>query len=783
MKTGYSVRCRYRFSLNFSVLLIAFIIFLSLAFPLKKLFAQSSDTLNVLVLNSYHQGYEWTDEVTRSIREEFAKIDRNIQLSIEYMDTKHYHSPEYFEILKNVYYFKYHNVHFDLIIVSDNYALEFMRKYRNYLFPKIPIVFCGIDNFTPSLIEGLENITGIVEDYNLKETIELGLKLHPDTKTIVFISDSSPGGQSDLIRFQNVISMYKKDFRIIEFADWTVDELVDRLIHLPRHAIVIRFKYEETRGGKHLSDEEKNRIWQNCPVPIYTTLGQKVEHYAIGGIINTPDLHGQAVVRLAKRIFMGESADSIPIVLKSPSVPMFDYMQLKKFHITKSSLPSGSIILNRPFSFYQQYKILVWSILTIFSVLSVLVILLSVNIVNRRQAEKALKENEEKYRLLIETVPHGILEIDMAGKINFANTALQKILLYSKKELLGKTVFDLVPPEYKSKTEEVLNILAERREKPFQIIGKFRRKDGSLVDIQLDWNFKRDPDGAVNGIISVVSDISKRLQAEREAKIRQEQLIQADKMVALGTLVSGVAHEINNPNNFIMINIPILERAWKSILPILDEYYENNGDFKVANLPYKQMKAEFQEICSDILEGSQRINAIIKDLKKYSRKSEVKPTEYVDVNKVISSCIHLLGNNIQKFTDNFQVEYDDEIPLIRGNFQHFEQIIINLIQNACQSLPDRSKGVFVSTAFNKSNKTVEIQIRDEGVGIESENLNRIFDPFFTTKRDEGGTGLGLFVSNNIIQKYGGQFKFSSTPGEGTIAKVIFPLKDQSKEES
>ncbi len=761
---------------------LTLLLIVMLLLPLFRLQAQKADTLKVLMLNSYHQGYIWTDGIVESIRSEFAGDPREIQLLIEYMDTKHYHSKEYTEMLRNLYLFKYKRVHLDLIIVTDNYALDFVKKYRKQLFNHAPVIFCGIDGFDRSLIKGFPDITGVVEDYDLQATLEMALRLFPSTRNIAVLSDDSVMGRQDMDRF-NRIAPFFKDYKIIPLVGWTIETLKQKLAGLPEHTIVLRLSYQHAWDGTMLTEEERGRIWsENCHCPTFTSMGHKVEHGALGGIINSPELHGKAVAEIAKRIFNGEKARDIPIIMKSPSVPMFDYYQLKRFNVRTLQLPPMSVIINKPFSFYQQYKLLVWSVVSIFSVLFALLLLLSVNIVNRRQAQKALKASEEKYRVLIETIPHGILEIDLSGQILFVNKALQKMLKYNKEDLLGMLIYDFLPPEQHERIKRGMESVIKSRQGPSSSSGRYETRDGAKIDVQLDWNYKKNVDGKVNGIIFVVSNITEKVEAEREARIRQEQLIQADKMVALGTLVSGVAHEINNPNNFILLNVPMLQRTWRDVVPILDEYYANNGDFKVSGIPYSQMRREFQEICSDILEGSKRINVIVQDLKKYSRNNEAERCEPVDVNQVIGSCVRLLGNNIAKYTDNLVLDLDENIPEVKGNFQHLEQVLINLIQNACQAIDDKKKEVRIASYYDADDNTVIISVEDHGEGIPAENLSRIFDPFFTTKRDKGGTGLGLSVSNNIIQKYGGRFKFTSEPDEGTKVEVIVPVDFDKREE-
>lgn len=276
-------------------------------------------------------------------------------------------------------------------------------------------------------------------------------------------------------------------------------------------------------------------------------------------------------------------------------------------------------------------------------------------------------------------------------------------------------------------------------------------------------------------------EISERIKMENRAKIHQEQLIQADKMVALGTLVSGVAHEINNPNNFIMLNAPMLKKIWEHVLPVLDDYYDENDD-SIIGFDYKTVKSKFFQACSNILEGSKRIKHIVDDLQKFSRRSVTEVSEQVDVNSVVNSSVNLLGNLIKNSTDRFFVEYG-ELPFISCNYQHLEQVVINLIHNSCQAITEKSKGLYIKTAFNEADGHVEISIEDEGIGIPADHIPRVTEPFFTTKRDSGGTGLGLTVSNRIINGYGGKLEFVSTPGEGTTATVFIPTSRKMKPES
>jgi signal transduction histidine kinase len=147
----------------------------------------------------------------------------------------------------------------------------------------------------------------------------------------------------------------------------------------------------------------------------------------------------------------------------------------------------------------------------------------------------------------------------------------------------------------------------------------------------------------------------------------------------------------------------------------------------------------------------------------------------VDVNVVIEAATVILSNLIKKSTDNFVFEPLTNIPAIKGNFQKIEQVVINLITNACQALTNRTQAVRVKT-FLEGETRLAITVSDQGSGISPEHLKYIMDPFFTTKRDSGGTGLGLSISYSIVKDHGGELSIESAPGKGTTAKVVLPIK-------
>ncbi|WCN08608.1 transporter substrate-binding domain-containing protein [Marinomonas mediterranea] len=270
----------------------------------------------------------------------------------------------------------------------------------------------------------------------------------------------------------------------------------------------------------------------------------------------------------------------------------------------------------------------------------------------------------------------------------------------------------------------------------------------------------------------------------RQLKEQQEQLIQADKMTSLGVLVSGVAHEINNPTGLLLLNLPILKDAWHDILPLLDDIYAQDPSFSVAGLPYPRLKQELPFLLEEMQQSSERIRNIVNDLKDFARAQPDEIVHEVDLNELIKAAIRLVEKSIQKSTDQFSIHLDQRSPKIMANPQRIEQVIINLVINACDALQgseNSEKQLAISSNLSLDQKSVYLTVRDTGNGISSENLPRLTDPFFTTKRELGGTGLGLSVSAGIIKAHKGRLTFESELEKGTTVTAILPAIEHASD--
>ncbi len=275
-------------------------------------------------------------------------------------------------------------------------------------------------------------------------------------------------------------------------------------------------------------------------------------------------------------------------------------------------------------------------------------------------------------------------------------------------------------------------------------------------------------------------EVVERKRALDELKLHQDKLVQTDKMASLGILVAGVAHEINNPNGLILLNMPILREVYQDAEEVLEAHYQNKGDFTLGGLPYSRMRNEVPHLLEEMQDGANRIKRIVEELKDFARQDTSATVEAVDFNAVVQTAVRLVDSSIRASTSRFKAHYSPSLHPILGNAQRIEQVVVNLILNACQALPDMGCGISLTTFYDQKTGTDVLKLTDEGVGIAPEHLPHLTDPFFTTKRESGGTGLGLSVSATIVKEHNGSLKFDSTTGAGTIVTLTFPCSARNQ---
>ncbi|MBK5276549.1 MAG: PAS domain S-box protein [Desulfuromonadales bacterium] len=402
------------------------------------------------------------------------------------------------------------------------------------------------------------------------------------------------------------------------------------------------------------------------------------------------------------------------------------------------------------------------------------------DITERKETEAALRESELRFRQIFEQSEDAIIFFKPGScSIIDLNQTVEKIYGYTKTELkaLGMQClcrqddfprFSSVICGVKEGMTSHVDRLANQRKDRSEIIVSMHAKQIALQGVKI--------------VLCSIRDVTERVRLEEEARDMQSKLIQANKMTSLGLLVSGVAHEINNPNNYIMTNSSILDRVWQDALKILQAYYRENGDFQLGGVPFSVMNEDASHLFTGIVDGSRRINELVGNLKDFARQDRSPAMSEVDINRIVTTAVTMLHYQIVKHTERFHLELEENLPMARGNGQQFEQVVINLLINACQSISNKQCGIWVTTGYDENSDQVSVVVRDEGVGMPVAMHSRIMEPFFTTKFDTGGTGLGLSISQSIIRDHNGSLEFTSEPGKGTSFIVKIPAGRSATEE-
>jgi PAS domain S-box-containing protein len=357
----------------------------------------------------------------------------------------------------------------------------------------------------------------------------------------------------------------------------------------------------------------------------------------------------------------------------------------------------------------------------------------------RKQAEDALRQSEEKYRQLVDNLREGIWVIDKDSCTTFVNPSMAEMLGYNTDEMLGRHLFSFMDERGIKLATQLLNRRKEGVKEQHDF--EFLRKDGTRVYFSLETSPITDKDGNYIGAISGVQDITLR-------KKMQEQLIMQDRLASIGLLVSGVAHEINNPLTGV---IGFSDLLLQKVLPA-------------------DIMADLQMINDE----ARRTASIVKNLLTFARKQPEGKTS-LDINENIQKVLNLRAH--EQKVNNIEViaQFTSDLPQVTGNDSQLQQVFFNIVINAeFFMLEAHGKGI-LTIITERAEDFVRCSFADDGPGISEEHLRRLFTPFFTTKEEGKGTGLGLSICYGIITEHGGKIHVESETGKGTTFIIELPI--------
>lgn len=520
MKMPYQSRNYRKYSFIVYVLLIS-ICFLPIgvlcSYGMETLEKDYTETKNVLILNSYDEGYNWTSDQSNGIYDSLMADFDDIRISVEHMDWKYHPGEETLKRLYDLYKHKYSNTRLDLIFTTDNAALEFALKYREEFLSNAPIVFSGITIGAGDVIlKGKNNVVGVFEVYDTMGTMEAASRINPDIENVYLISDNTESGK-DLARV-TMESGIRDKYNLYMLNDLTLEQIIEKVSKLSNDSILIFGAYTIDSKGLTLSAQKFAEIISEASaVPIYDTWDIRIGSGVLGGKILRGKTMGRSAAGLGTRILNGEPVDKISNIDKNVVEYVFDYNQLKRFNIPLRVLPEGSIVINKPFSFFETYKNLVIGAVFTFVIMCIYIMVLINNIRKRKLAEKELsganqellalyeqisaadqqlknqldelveandklQVSEEKYRLVAEAANDIIWEWELGGNKLYFSRRLQGILGYSEDEIKNITEWsNIIASEDVDYVRTKIESIIEKEQKDCTCEYRVRHKKGKLL--------------------------------------------------------------------------------------------------------------------------------------------------------------------------------------------------------------------------------------------------------------------------------------------------------------
>ncbi len=476
---------------------------------------------NVLYLNSYHNGYSWSDGIFEGMRRTLDKGPFGVVLQVEYMDSKKFSAEETTQTLVRLYRDKFRNRHFDLIIVSDNHAYNFILEYGEQLFPGVPVVFCGVNDIKPQLLVGRE-ITGVPETVDVAANIELALSLHPGLRRMVIIGDTSVTGEAIGQQVLDALPPFRQKLSVEVWKEYGMDEMLRQVRESgPETFFYFVPMYREIDGQFYSAEELLALVRANTRAPLFSNWEFLVGSGILGGKVISAEEHGATAARMALEVLAGRKASDLPLNAGNTQLWEFDYTELKRMHISEHMIPRNSSIINAPSRFYELNKQVFWTIIVCLVILTVTLVLLVMNVLEKRSVELRIKDQLSFLRLLMDTIPIPIYSKDRYGRYQECNQAFERFFNVTRAEILNRNEWQLQGMGLSQLHDAVDGALL--REPGVEIYEQtITPSSGQPHNIILHKATNINARSEIAGLVGIVFDFTDRKKAEDSLRAAEE---------------------------------------------------------------------------------------------------------------------------------------------------------------------------------------------------------------------------------------------------------------------
>lgn len=686
------------------------------------LFAQIQK--EVLLVHSYDKSYKWSDDISKAIESTFEEY-KNVTLTTIYMDTKRVATPVYFKRLYELYKEQFKERKFDLIIASDNHALEFLNQHLDELFPNTPLLFCAINNFDMALVSNIERVTGVIEQVDLEKNFQLIRRLHPKLERLVIINDYSVTGLQMKKELEPYIKKYSQYFQIEYLGNINMEEIKQKVSQEKGETVLLFVLLFKDKTGKFFTYKESLKdIKQISAVPIYGLWDFYLGNGVIGGFVTSAKGQGEAVASMAlEYLIKNRPIEDIPILQKSPNEYIFDYNELKRFKMNIEPHVGEYKMINEPITIYKEHRNFVMLTILTILVLFIIVLIMRANIQRRKLVEKDLSNRIKFDKVLLDTLPNPIYYKNTDGKILGCNLSFAKLFNHKKEEVIGKTAYDFYPEDIAKRNVQVdEELLKTQGTKTSEMTLHFNDKMRYFI---LNKAVYENIDETIGGIVCIMDDITQRVQ-------EKQFLIQQSKLAEMGDMVAAIAHQWNEP-----------------LVELSAQVQDIALSFQLEELK----KIQMETFVKDSMVQIQYMSKTLSDFRNFLKPSTKKAL--FSIEKCLNEIFEIVGKQIFYSNINVTVEYvnQNEDLLIYGYENEFKQVLLNIINNAKNKILEKNLDLnekkSIGIKIFSTNKYNVIEISDDAGAIPLDIIGNIFDPYFTTKKE--GTGFGLYMAKVIIE--------------------------------
>jgi PAS domain S-box-containing protein len=631
----------------------------------------------------------------------------------------------------------------DLVITTGTQALNFMMRRRTSLFPKAPVLFSGVSEDEQVLQNLLPAMSGVVSRFDPVKTLELALRLQPDARQVVVVSGASDFDKKWDRTARSKFRPYEGRLKFSYLSGLPMATLLQELSRLPPDTIVIYLAIILDGAGENFLPRDAAQMLSDAAgAPVYGLYDTYLDHGIVGGYMDTFAAVGRETGRLALQVLAGSKPESVPPHEAETNAYRVDWRQLQRWKLSESRLPPGSIVLFKQPSLWDQYKGSVAAVLGLILLQSLLIIALWVQMRRRRRAENLVAASEERMSLAAVSANIGLWRWDVATDDVWVTEHCQKLLGLRPRETL-EGFLRAVHPDDRPVVRRAIEA-AISSDEAFETEYRLALPDGSSRWLSARGRATRDATGGSTQLMGVVVDISQRKQAELESEMQRQELTHLSRVGVLGELSGALAHELGQPLATIFSNAQAAQRF-------------------LAQEPVDLR--EIREILDDILSEDRRASEVIRRLRAMLKKGQAQ-LQPLHLNDVATEVLDIARGDLMGRSVSVTTQLAPDLPAVRGDRIQLQQVLLNLVLNACEAMSDNDPAERHLTIVTTPNGlgTAQISVIDRGTGIPANMLERLFEPFVTTKVQ--GLGLGLSISRSIVTAHGGRLWATNNPDLG-----------------